>query len=250
MTDVFYDQLAPYYHLLYPDWSASIDRQAAGLAAVLAEFGVPPGASVLDAACGIGTQCLGLASRGYAMSASDISAGAVRRAEEEAARRGLRIAFSVADLRSLSAVHARDFDAVIACDNAIPHLLSEAEILRAFHECRACLRPGGVMLISVRDYDSIERKTPDVRPYGKRSDAGREYYAEQEWRWDGDEYDLLIRLIEDAPDAPRRVHEFHSRYWAVSLTTLERLIHEAGFARVERRDSFFFQPLLVGINAS
>lgn len=249
MTEVFYDQLAPYYHLLYPDWQASIDRQAAGLGAVLTEFGVAPGAPILDAACGIGTQCLGLAGDGYDVSASDISVAALQRAEEEAARRGLRIAFSVADLRELSTVHTRSFDAVIACDNAIPHLLSDAEIRRALEECRACLRPGGVLLISVRDYDRIERKTPDVRPHGSRTESDREYYAEQEWRWDGDQYDLLVRLIEDAPGVPRRVHEFHSRYYAIGLATLERLVLEAGFVRVERRDSFFFQPLLVGINA-
>lgn len=250
MPGGFYDQLAPYYHLLYPDWTASIDRQAAGLAAVFTEFGVASGASILDAACGIGTQCLGLASLGYTVSASDASVAAVRRAQEEAAWRSLRIAFSVADLRRLSATHTHSFDAVIACDNVIPHLLSDDEILRAFGECRTCLRRGGVLVISVRDYDRIERKTPDVRPYGKRTESGREYYAEQEWRWDGHQYDMLLRLIEDAPGVPQRVHEFQSRYYAVSLVTLERLMLEAGFVRVERRDSSFFQPLLVGVNAS
>jgi hypothetical protein len=34
------------------------------------------------------------------------------------------------------------------------------------------------------------------------------------------------------------------------LATLERLVLEAGFVRAERRDAFFFQPLLVAINAT
>jgi len=61
MTDSFYDALAPYYHLIYPDWEASSKRQSEALAALLNEFGIRPGARLLDAAAGIGTQALGLA---------------------------------------------------------------------------------------------------------------------------------------------------------------------------------------------
>ena len=31
MTQDFYDELAPYYHLLYPNWEASSARQSRGL---------------------------------------------------------------------------------------------------------------------------------------------------------------------------------------------------------------------------
>jgi hypothetical protein len=44
------------------------------------------------------------------------------------------------------------------------------------------------------------------------------------------------------------VRKFHSRYYAVELPTLERLLREAGFGSAARRDEHFFQPLLVGIN--
>jgi SAM-dependent methyltransferase len=65
MTQNFYDRLAPYFHLLYQNWEASTARQSSGLARVLSEFGVAPGSAILDAACGIGTQALGLAHLGY-----------------------------------------------------------------------------------------------------------------------------------------------------------------------------------------
>src|SRR3954470_2773214 len=136
MTQAFYDQLAPYYHLLYPNWEASVARQSRGLAAVLEEFGVPRGARILDAACGIGTQTLGLAQLGYSLTASDLAPMAVERAQAEAQRRGLHVAFSVADLRELSIHFPTPFAAVLACDNAVPHLLSDADILTAFAECR------------------------------------------------------------------------------------------------------------------
>src|SRR5262245_22465570 len=139
MTQDFYDRLAPYYHLIYPHWDTSIARQSAGLERVLTEFGVPPGSALLDAACGIGTQALGLAQRGYRVTASDLSPGAIARARNEAEMRGLPITFTVADLRSLSRSFATRFPAVIACDNAIPHLLSDEDIRTALAECSRVL---------------------------------------------------------------------------------------------------------------
>jgi SAM-dependent methyltransferase len=248
VTQAFYDRLSPFYHLLYPDWEASIVRQGRGLGSVLQEFGVAPHARILDAACGIGTQTLGLAQLGYDVTASDISMGAVRRARAEAESRGLSITFAVADLRHLSSAFSGSFAAVLACDNAVPHLLSDAEILRAFVECRRVLVAGGVLAISVRDYAAIERRTPDVRPYGGRTEGTCHYTAEQTWYWDGDQYDLTLRLTEQCGDAVPTVREFSTRYYAVSFTTLERLLREAGFEDVVRRDEHFFQPLLVARN--
>src|SRR5262245_39752155 len=181
MTQEFYDRLAPYFHLLYANWEASIARQSSGLAGVLDEFRVARGSAILDAACGIGTQALGLAQLGYNVTASDLSPGAVARARVEAAARGLTIDFSLADLRRLSSAFDRQFAAVVVCDNAIPHLLSDEEIGDAFAECRRVLATGGVLLVSVRDYAAIERRTPDHHPYGTRTVGSCTYTAEQVW---------------------------------------------------------------------
>jgi SAM-dependent methyltransferase len=249
MTQDFYDRLAPYFHLLYADWEASIARQSAGLARVLDEFGVPPGSAILDAACGIGTQALGLAQLGYKVTASDLSPAAVARARVEAAERDLVIDFALADLRRLSSVFDTRFAAVVACDNAIPHLLSDDQIASAFAECRRVLAPGGVLLLSVRDYAAIERRTPDHHPYGTRTVGDCTYTAEQIWRWDGDQYDLTLVLTEERAGVPPVVHEFHSRYYAVELSALERLLRKADFGVVARRDEHFFQPVLVAVNS-
>src|SRR5881628_1690738 len=96
----FYDTLAPVYHLIYADWEASIERQGAALDSVIRSFPGAGARSVLDVACGIGTQSLGLSARGYEVTGSDISPAAVERARSEAARRGLSIPFSVSDMRA------------------------------------------------------------------------------------------------------------------------------------------------------
>jgi 2-polyprenyl-3-methyl-5-hydroxy-6-metoxy-1,4-benzoquinol methylase len=109
------------------------------------------------------------------VTASDLSGRAVERAQVEARRRGVEIEFSVCGMRVAHDHHGRVFDVVISCDNAIPHLLSDDEILMAFRQMYECLRPGGGCLVTVRDYDREERGTGLVKPYGVRDRDGKRY---------------------------------------------------------------------------
>jgi 2-polyprenyl-3-methyl-5-hydroxy-6-metoxy-1,4-benzoquinol methylase len=137
----FYDALAPWYHLVHQDWDASIARQGEALGSLLAtEWGTSV-RRLLDVTVGIGTQALGLAALGYEVAGSDISIPSVGRARAEAARRGLALRCFVSDVRALGARSA-SADAVLACDNSLPHLLSEDEI-RAYRESRDTARPIG-----------------------------------------------------------------------------------------------------------
>jgi SAM-dependent methyltransferase len=242
----FYDRLAPFYHLIYPDWEASIRRQAADLDAILREhWGAGP-LAILDLACGIGTQALGLAALGHTVTGSDLSPPAVARARREAEKRSLCIDFSVADMRSAWAHHQKQFDVVIACDNAVPHLLTDADLLAAFGQMLACARPGGGCLVSVRDYDREERSGVQVKPYGIRVEGDARYLVFQVWEFHGLIYDLAMYLVEDrgGPDCVTRV--MRSRYYAVGTDALLALMRQAGFVQVERLDGRFYQPVLLG----
>jgi SAM-dependent methyltransferase len=248
MTDVarFYDALAPHYHLLYGDWESAVARQGAALARLLDSHGVRAGEPVLDAACGIGTQTFGLLAKGYAVTASDCSPGAIDRLRNELHKRELHGDACVDDLRSLGHAATGAFSAVIACDNSIPHLLSDADLLACFHGCFRCLRPGGLAVFSVRDYAAIQRVSPDVRPYAVRDiDEGR-FLAVQVWDWDGDHYDLRIYLTLERPDGSCRTEVVRSRYYAVTIDRLLALMQEAGFVGTQRLDDVLFQPVLIG----
>src|SRR5262245_17346125 len=111
-VSAFYDALAPYYHLIYEDWQLSSERQAAALDSIIRALAGTQCRSILDVACGIGTQSLGLASLGYQVTASDLSPTAIERARAEASRRNLGIRFSVADMRGAFTQHRRTFDVV------------------------------------------------------------------------------------------------------------------------------------------
>ncbi|SHM24249.1 class I SAM-dependent methyltransferase [Rhizobacter sp. OV335] len=247
MTSSFYDHLAPHYHLLYGDWESAIRRQGQALATLLAEEGVQPGDPVLDAACGIGTQTLGLLAHGHRVVASDISPAAVERLKAELQRRSLNALAGVDDLRTLAHVTTGSMAAVLACDNSVPHLLTDDDLLACFRQAHRCLRPGGSLVISVRDYAAVVRKTPDVHPYGMHKHAdGHRFIAVQVWEWDGEHYDLRMYLTTEAPDGTCTTRVATSRYYAVSIERLTALMHEAGFAQVQRRDDVLFQPVLIG----
>ncbi|MBV9774333.1 MAG: class I SAM-dependent methyltransferase [Gemmatimonadetes bacterium] len=247
MTDSgFYGELAPFYHLVYSDWEASVSRQASALDAIIRAADGTREGSVLDAACGIGTQSLGLAALGYRVTASDLSPGAVERARREAERRELDVGFSVADMREVFDHHGRTFDVVLAADNSVPHLLSDAEILRAFRQFFSCTRPGGVCVVSVRDYAVEERGGTRVVPHGVRVEDGVRYLVFQLWEWRGELYDVSLYLVEDRPGSEPVTRVMRSTYYAVSLDTLAELMTRVGFERVRRIDGVFFQPVLVG----
>src|SRR5207253_10768040 len=131
------------------------------------------------------------------LTASDLSAEAVERARREASRRSLDVAFSVADMRQAYTHHRRQFDLVLAGDNAVPHLLTDADLLTAFEQFFACTRPGGGCLLTVRDYDQEDRSGVQMKPYGVRVAQGRRYVVFQVWEFHGAIYDLAMYFVED-----------------------------------------------------
>lgn len=190
----FYDGLAPLYHLVYDDWEASVAAHGAALASLIGERWGADARTVLDAAAGIGTQVLGLLARGFRVIGSDLSLGAVDRARHEAARRHLSFVAVVADFRALP-VRSGSADVVLACDNSLPHLETEADIHTALAECLRCAKPGGGCLISLRDYGPPPPSgTVEVRPYGERVWEDRRDHLRQIWEWRGPRYELSLEI--------------------------------------------------------
>jgi SAM-dependent methyltransferase len=242
----FYADLAPLYHLIYPDWEASVGRQATALDSIIRETWGDGVRTILDVSCGIGTQAIGLANLDYAVAASDLSGAAVARAKTEATKRGLKVDFSVADMREAFTHHERQFDIVISCDNSVPHLLTDNDILTAFRQFHQCTRPGGGCIVSVRDYEKEDLSKQQIKPYGIRDEVGVRWLLWQVWDPHGVTYDVSMYFVEDRGEPECRTHMMRSTYYAVGIQKLITLMKQAGFEDVRRLDERFFQPVITG----
>jgi SAM-dependent methyltransferase len=244
-TSDFYDAMTPFYHLIYPNWEESSSRQVALLDTIIHDYWGDQVNSILDVSCGIGTQSLGLAQLGYQVTASDLSAASITRAKAEAQRRHLAIRFSVADMRQVFRHHEQQFDLVISCDNAVPHLLSDDDIRQALEQFYQCTRPGGGSLISVRDYAQEMGTGVEVQPYGVRDDQGTRYLVFQVREWRGAHYDVAMYFVADRGGTACTTQVTRGQYYAVPIDRLLRLMRAAGFVDVQRLDDRYVQPILM-----
>ena len=243
----FYDELADDYHLLFADWRESVRRQAAALDGLIrGELGPGP-RSILDCACGIGTQAIGLARLGHRVHATDLSPAAVARAEHEAATVGAALSFGVADLRTLAEQVGGAFDVVLACDNALPHLTDD-DLRRAVGNMAAKLRPGGLLLASFRDYDRLAQDRPVTE--GPRvfdgPDGRRITFQVWDWADDGRGYRLHQFLVRET-GAGWRTDHFATDYRALQRQDLDAVLRLAGLAEVrwhEPAESGYYQPIV------
>jgi SAM-dependent methyltransferase len=249
-SSAFYDDLAADYHLIFEDWPTTIARQAGVLTPLLRGLGVPAAGRVLDASCGIGTQAIGLAEAGFAVTGTDLSPGAVERARREAEARGLTASFAVADLRRLERDVAETFDAVVSCDNSFAHMLTDDDLAAAARGLAACTRPGGVALASVRPYDELAAERPAATLPRVAGAPGGRWASFQIWTWDDDggAYELEQLVVRERDEG----------WQTAARTTRLRAVRRddllAGFAAagledvrwLEPAESGWYQPIAVG----
>ncbi|HET9728321.1 MAG TPA: class I SAM-dependent methyltransferase [Acidimicrobiia bacterium] len=244
----FYDGLADHYDALYEDWWAGAQAHGRVIDGVLHELDVRPPASILDCACGIGTQALGLAALGYRVTGTDLSAGAVERARREAGVHSVQATLLVGDMRELDRVVPGPFAAVVCCDNSLPHLVADSELDRALSAIRGMLAPGGPLVASVRDYDNLLTKRPTgVTPIVRARANVREIVG-QAWEWhDGNRVHIdLFILREGAPDSwTAQVHS--TWYRAYTRDELTTALTRAGLVDVRWWDAAttgYYQPIV------
>jgi SAM-dependent methyltransferase len=201
--------------------------------------------------CGIGTQTLPLAARGFQLTARDLSPAAVARLQREAQVRQLVVDAAVADMRQVASSVSGSFDVVLAFDNSLPHLLDDNDLCAAFQQVMNVLRPGGVFLCSVRDYDKVQRGEPATHLYGRREYRGETFQLRQEWSWDDPmHYQATIIIDKETPNGLMRELCTASRFYAISTERLLELMREAGFQDCRRIDETIYQPILIGRKAT
>lgn len=246
ITQTFYNNLATQYDKLFLDWQGATREQADILDRIFKKEGFNLTANVLDCACGIGTQAIGIAALGYNVTGSDISEGELAEAKKRARDNKVEIDFKLADFCALSEAFTEKFDIIIAMDNALPHMLSRADLSQAIKSIVSQIREGGILVASIRDYDSLlMEKPPYSPPYIHKTDKGQRV-SFQTWEWNDDNYKLTQYIIDD--EEALQVSKFQCEYRATKRDEMTELLLVHGCSNVEWKftdETGFYQPIVV-----
>lgn len=246
ITQTFYDNLATQYDKLFLDWQSTTHEQALILNKLFADSGFNNTSRLLDCACGIGTQAIGLAALGYNVTASDISDGELAVAAERAEKNGVKLRFEHADFCTLSDTFSEQFDIVIAMDNALPHMLTHEALETAVKSIVGRIRPGGIFVASIRDYDRILAEKPSYSaPYIHKTEKGQRV-SFQAWSWSGDNYRLTQYIIDDEDNL--QISKFDCEYRATRREELTKLLISDGCRNVVWKfpeETGFYQPIVI-----
>jgi glycine/sarcosine N-methyltransferase len=171
MSVPLYDDLSSDYDR-FVNWPARLAAELPFLEAQLATRGAR---RVLDVAAGTGRHAIALARAGYSLAAADLSAGMVARARQNAAEADVALDLAVAGFGVLRRALPGPFDAVLCLGNSLPHALDDAALSAALADMAAVLRPGGLLLLQLRNFAPVLAERRRFMPPETQREGDREW---------------------------------------------------------------------------
>jgi SAM-dependent methyltransferase len=224
---IAYEALAQVYDWLVPDVVLTPEGYAAAFEDQIAA--IEPGAPVLDCACGPGTLAVGLAKRGFQVSASDASPAMVDLARTLARERHVDIAAEVARWEALDTIWPTLFTAVFCVGNSLTHTDDRPAALEAMRKVTA---PDGLLVLTSRNWELVR-----AGPASSRFEVARDgirAHVTYDWGpargWD-ERHQLDITV-----DLPDSTHSERLTYYPFTHGALEEDLRAAGF---DLRDSTY-----------
>jgi SAM-dependent methyltransferase len=221
--DWFESFFGPDYFEIYRDFFTP-DATAAEVDGIVSRLGLPPGARVLDLACGHGRHAIPLAERGFDVTGFDLSELFLERARAEAKACGVAVRWLRGDMRALP--FEAEFDAVINIFTAFGYFADEKDDVETLRRVRRALVPGGRFLLETLHRDSLAARFRPQLEYTTSSGA----LIRRDYRWDlaRDVIDDRVSIVR--PDGSRA--EYASSLRVRTLQQLLGLVRTAGLEPV------------------
>ncbi|RWI99673.1 class I SAM-dependent methyltransferase [Mesorhizobium sp.] len=196
------------------------DRQAGVIWNLLS---LTTGSAVLELGCGYGRITNRLAEKGAQAAGLDITPILLKKAEADAAERGVNVEYVLGDMRSLP---WRDrFDAAFLWYTTFGYF-DDADNERVLREAASSLRKGGRLLIDVPNrFDSLRHKFP-MCSVAQRSDNVRIDIFSNDVLSDRENLERII--VRDG-----LVRRTHLSYRLYGFSEYVRMLRSAGFETVE-----------------
>lgn len=203
-------------------WETRLAREGAFYNRLLKAHGAQ---DVLDIATGTGVNAVSLAQAGFRVTAADGSENMVAKTRQNAKQYGVQLADTkVADWLSLDKLLGSErFDAVVCLGNSFTHLFDHEDRRTALRAIFRVLRPGGMLIIDQRNYDSM-------------LDQG--YSSKHAYCYTGDGVDVgpveLNRKLAKFEYVFADGARFQLNMYPLRQDYLSHLLEDAGFVNVER----------------
>lgn len=153
MQDVaeFYDALAPDYDIM-TGFEKRFVQERPFFRVLIERFEIK---SALDAGCGSGFHSMLLAQLGVQVTAVDVSAEMLRRAELHARELDLHLKVVNASFQELDKAVRGRYDSVFSLGNSLAHILTLRELTKAVRNFAFLLNPKGILFLQNLNYDRI-----------------------------------------------------------------------------------------------
>ncbi|MEV0378445.1 methyltransferase domain-containing protein [Nonomuraea sp. NPDC050643] len=178
----YYRDLAADYHWIFPDEVVDFPGVIGGTSSENLELieatvrTLPRGATVLDCACGIGTDAMALNHAGFQVTATD---GSPAMAAEARRRLPAEVQVLVARWERLPAAvsAAGSYELVLCLGNSLVHAGSHEAMVAALTGMREVLSPTGTLIVDSRNWELLYRERPRIVP----ADRVRERDGVRSW---------------------------------------------------------------------
>jgi SAM-dependent methyltransferase len=225
-----YDTLASVYDWIVPAEMVTPAGSAAAFLPYLEDLS--PGARVLDCAAGTGPLAVGLAQRGFDVTATDASAGMVERTRTLAAREGADLTAREVRWEDLGAQGFAPFDAVLCVGNSLPHAPGRDARRAALRAMAGALHPGGVLVLTTRNWEFVRGSGGGLQVFdhvvvrgGRPGVVVYSWWVAEDWD-DRHEFDVAVALIGD--DGAVTTHGERLPFWPFRHETLDEDLRAAG----------------------
>ncbi len=222
-----YDLLAPAYDLLASP--ARIGKEVDLLEPRLRTEKVE---RILDAGCAIGSHSIELIRRGFRVTGIDISRAMVREARRRATAAGIKARFYRKDLLDAGSARGAPFDCLICLGNTISYADAERVRARVLSAFARAVRPGGYLVLQLRDLTTI-RRTGHTFPVRSLRRGGREWILlrRQDPVSDGIRFQVNL-LYRSSPENDWEIRSTESVLKVIGVTVWKQALRKAGFTSI------------------
>lgn len=221
------------------------EEEAKAIVILLQRHGLPDGASILDAPCGIGRHAIHLARFGYRVAGIDLSPMYIERAEHFREKLNLkdRLELKVGDVRKVAeAFPDRTFDAAINMWQSLGYWEEETDA-SILTQLRDLTTDKGLLVVDVLNRDNLVKY---MTSFGlTRHDDGTEQHEMRRLNFETSHLELIWDFYKREGNDLKHRSTIKVRFRVYSLHELRALLRAAGWTPLEEVGSFALEPVSV-----